>query len=395
MRTGVAIDSRLMKALKLGMSNIDEPAEKYSCLAATASPIRHQLFDTGANGSLNHRDLDVEQYLTEVYKSNAKITVADDNIMRGCMDGKLNCMVLNTPGYDNHEWQTPFQASTTTVTTPGLSTELLSFDEFYRDGWGVHCRPPDIDGGLCHMYRPKRGDVEAASIPLRYDWDGGGGFYLDSLLKKNVQPSHKAWLAMRAEDIFVANSKHKSDQVKHYDFEETRALVQRMTEDHNSGKDVAELMVGHFDQVMPKARCCNGCKSGCEHDMEISGTKTRLRCKFNDITVEQYASLDNDIHAMIGKQDLKSTWGRKEVTEVTLGQFPHEYEVRGVKASLRSGKQKLTELQFHCLFGHLGFCADCSLLKRELVCVAVANALDVLTSSVIRELRYSVLKNEA
>ena len=53
-------------------------------------------------------------------------------------------------------------------------------------GWGVHCKPVDVDNGVCEFYRPKRDDIPAARVPLRYDWNGGGGFYLDYILKNDI-----------------------------------------------------------------------------------------------------------------------------------------------------------------------------------------------------------------
>ena len=148
-----------------GIQRLDEPKEKYCSLASLEDAIRSMLFDTGANGSLNHRD--VESSMFNSFMSNVNITVADGGGMKGCMDGKLKCNVVNTAKYEGIPQLSPLEWSTTT--TNGLSMELLSFDEFYRDGWGVHCKPLDVDNGVCEFYRPKRDDIPAARVPLRYD----------------------------------------------------------------------------------------------------------------------------------------------------------------------------------------------------------------------------------
>ena len=102
------------------------------------------LFDTGANGSLNHRD--VESHMFNTFISNVNITVADGGGMKGCMDGKLKSNVVNTANYEGFNQFSPLEWSTTT--TNELAMELLSFDKFYRDGRGVHCKQLDVDNGV-------------------------------------------------------------------------------------------------------------------------------------------------------------------------------------------------------------------------------------------------------
>ena len=277
-RSGVSIDSVIKKVLMRGIQRLDEPKERYCSLISLEDSIRSMLFDTGANGSLNHRD--VESHMFNSFMSNVKITVADGGGMKGCMDGKMKCNVVNTANYEGFNQFSPLEWSTTT--TNGLAMELLSFDEFYRDGWGVHCKPLDVDNGVCEFYRPKRDDIPAARVPLRYDWDGGGGFYLDYILKNDMQPEHSRWLAGRFEDNLKANSANMLSQVKYFDGKELRAMA-------------------------------------------------------NDIAKEN----------------------SKDVLEVIVGQMQNDYDIRGVKAGLRSNKSRLTELKFHKLFGHLGFCPGC------------------------------------
>ena len=84
-------------------------------------------FDTGANGLLNRRA--VESHMFNTFISNIKITVADGSGMKGCMDGKLECNVVNTANYEGFNQLSPLEWSTTS--TNGLTMELLSFDGFY------------------------------------------------------------------------------------------------------------------------------------------------------------------------------------------------------------------------------------------------------------------------
>ena len=281
-RTGVAIDSAIKAVLMRALNQLKMPTKKWASLAHNSEQIRSILFDTGANGSLSHRD--VEEYLLDAVKSSSKITVADGNCMSGSTDGLLKCMVVNSARQKGFQNMTPFQFNTTT--SDGLAMELLSFDEFYRDGWGAHLRPLDVEDGICELYRPKRGDIPAASVPFRYDWSGGGGFYLDYIITKDAKPEHKAWLAACYTDQLMANSAVSQSEVKYFDGDQVRAMA-------------------------------------------------------NDIS------------------DGRS----KDVLEVMIGQHPMDCEIRGVKAGLRTEKQRMTELEFHQLFGHIGFCPQCKICK--------------------------------
>ena len=135
---------------------------------------------------------------------------------------------------------TPFQFNTTT--SDGLAMELLSFEEFYRDGWGAHLRPLDGEDGICELYRPKRDDVPAASVPFRYDWSGGGGFYLDYIITKGAKPEHKAWLAACYTDQLMANSAVNQSEVKYFDGDQLRAMAGDISD--GKSKDVLEVMIG-------------------------------------------------------------------------------------------------------------------------------------------------------
>ena len=124
--------------------------------------------------------------------------------------------------------------------------ELLSFDEFYRDGWGVHCKPLDADSEVREFYRLKRDDIPAARVPLRYDWDGGGGFYLDYMyiLKNDIQPEHSRWLAGRLGDNLKADSATVPSQVKYFDVKELRAMANDIAKANS--EHVLEVIVGQM-----------------------------------------------------------------------------------------------------------------------------------------------------
>ena len=63
-RSGVSIDSIIKKVLMRGIQRLDEPKERYCSLISLEDAIRSMLFDTGANGSLNHRDVETHMFNT-------------------------------------------------------------------------------------------------------------------------------------------------------------------------------------------------------------------------------------------------------------------------------------------------------------------------------------------
>ena len=98
---------------------------KWASLVHKFEVIRSTLFDTGTNGSLNHRD--VEPYLEDSCYSNNRIGVANGGQMKGCSDGTLGCSILNTVSNTNSDWKTKLKHST--IATDGPTMELFSFDE--------------------------------------------------------------------------------------------------------------------------------------------------------------------------------------------------------------------------------------------------------------------------
>ena len=108
-RSDVSIDSAIKKVLMHGIQRLDELKERYCCLIYLEDAIRSMLFDTGANGSLNHRD--VESHMFNSFISNVNITVADGGGMKGCMDGKLKCNVVNTANYEGFNQFPPLECN--------------------------------------------------------------------------------------------------------------------------------------------------------------------------------------------------------------------------------------------------------------------------------------------
>ena len=152
------------------------------------SLIRSQLVDIGASGSLNQPD--VSPYLQQPRRSQYEIQVAEKHTtMKGIEDGKLTIHVLNTARQPGFQPVTPLTLHTTTVSS--LRTELLSLDEHYRSGrCNLLIRQPDYESGVSEIYRAAKGDQPELRIPIRYDYDGPGGWWIDYILHPNPQPVH-------------------------------------------------------------------------------------------------------------------------------------------------------------------------------------------------------------
>jgi len=166
--------------------------------------IRSMLMDTGATGSLNYTD--IEHKLQQARPSQYRVSVAKGNItMAGSKDGYLPIYVLNTsrqPGIQR--WQ-EFGLSTTTVNE--LRTELYSMDGPYRHGrFNLFLRQPDYESGVSELFRAAKGDEPEIRIPLRYDYTGTGGWWIDYLTHEHPNETHQTLLMKHHDDMTDQNS---------------------------------------------------------------------------------------------------------------------------------------------------------------------------------------------
>jgi hypothetical protein len=192
--------------------------------------IRSTLFDTGANGSINFRD--VKRYLYNARKSELDITVANKSKLDVGLDGLLPISVVNTAQHDGIGKQVDFDVVTTTA---DVAVELFSFDPLYRNGWGCHCRSTLEQGGsVCELYKPATADGDAIRIPMRYDWDGGGGFWLDYMVR-GTKKEHNVLLARYREDAMLVCNADTAEQVKYFDVAQTQKLVKTAKADGACG----------------------------------------------------------------------------------------------------------------------------------------------------------------
>ena len=311
MRTSAAIDQSVMKLLQAAGIQPDVPANVDEQEQAAFQSrkiwdvqrhneydyVRSMLVDTGATGSLNWVDL--EWALTNSRPSQYKIAVAKgDTTMNGSRDGRLNVQVLNTASQRGIGYSTPFSFDTTTVR--GLRTELLSLDAPYRHGrWNVMLRQPDYDSGINELYRAAGDGMPEARIPIRYDYAGPGGWWLDYVIEGSSY-THQALLERHYEDSIQANNA------------DIAAELMR----HTYGEAAAEEV---FNQIS-------------SHD----SVKWTVIANTADVTVIQ-------------------------------ARHPDERQIKGVKAGLKRGKQKMPIMVFHKGHGHIGnvddACEICRMIK--------------------------------
>jgi site-specific DNA-cytosine methylase len=227
--------------------------------------VRSQLVDTGATGSLNYTD--IEWAMQQSRPSQYQIAVAKgDTMMQGSRDGLLRIFVLNTTAQPGFEYSTPFETKTTTV--PGLRSELLSLDGPYRHGrWNMMLRQPDFESGVNELYRAAKDGIAEARIPLRYDYTGPGGWWIDyvvqgetaayqTLMKRHHEDSVRFNSAVRAADLMRAC----------YDTDTANQLWQQIS----ANESVTQTIIAQEGEVIitarhPDERQVKGVKSGLKH----------------------------------------------------------------------------------------------------------------------------------
>ena len=92
---------------------------------------------------------------------------------------------------------------------------------------------------------------------------------MDYILKRNVQSEHKRWLTARFEDAITTNNAIGNENVKFYDFEQTKRFANDITT--RSKDDVVETIIGQI-----------------EGDFDILGVKAGLRTDKQRLTEQQF-----------------------------------------------------------------------------------------------------------
>jgi site-specific DNA-cytosine methylase len=274
MRTSTAIDQSIIQTLIQAGVHPDVPASRPQHTASEANIwdvnthrnwyIRSMLVDTGATGSLNYTD--IESLLQHATDSRYRIAVAKgDTFMEGSKDGKLNIMVLNTAAQKGFQSHTPFSINTTTVGE--LRTELLSLDGPYRHGkWNILLRQPDFESGVNELYRAAQDGLPEARIPLRYDYTGKGGWWLDYMIHDEVSPAHQVLLTRHHQDMCRDNSEASEAELMRASYSQAAGseLWQQIGE-HSAVKSIILANETTIWARHPDERQVKGVKQGLKH----------------------------------------------------------------------------------------------------------------------------------
>jgi site-specific DNA-cytosine methylase len=274
--------------------------------------IRSMMVDTGASGSLSFTD--IEHYLQQSVPSQYSIAVAKGGAtMRGSRDGYLPIFVLNTAKQPGFKDQTALDLNTTTV--KDLRTELFSLDQPYRHGkFNVLLRQPDFESGVNELYRPATSDTPEVRIPLRYDYTGTGGWWIDYILHSQPSAAHQTLLQRHHEDMLQSNTEANAARLHHF------------TYSTDTARDL-------YEQI----RCHSAVKS----------------------TV---VAIDSDVTRVIAQIMAQ--------TATITARHPDERNIKCVKAGLKHGREKLPIKLFHRRYGHIGNCDDtCDICKMIKGCM--------------------------
>lgn len=217
LRTSTTIDQQVIDMLERGGVKPDVPASTIIHSEANRTyqqklrdqqyedegmVVRSMMMDTGASSSLNYTD--IEPAMSNTRRSMNRISVANNTSMDGSLDGSIQITVLNTADYENIQAANEFRFNTTTVSE--LRTELLSMDEPYRSGnWNLFIRQPGYQSGVSEMYRPAKDGLPEARVPIRYDYVGSGGWWVDYVPGK-LTPDRAQLLIRHFNDTLDSNN---------------------------------------------------------------------------------------------------------------------------------------------------------------------------------------------
>ena len=249
LRTSVFIDLCVLRVLQKAKALHSQPAVKWASLCWQQNLIRKMLFDTGANGSLNFKD--VKQNMLGAYKAIGSFTVANKESLDVGESGKLGLVVLNTTDMPNVPQRSGLQIETTTA---DVKYELFSFDQFYRQGWGLQIDP--ISSAGIHKAFMFKND---AKIPIVYDWEDAGGFWLHYIMAENNSSEHRQLLEFHnLDEQQSAIAALAGEVIPTYDAEQTVEWQNRVTD----SEDVVDVIIAQH-----------------EEDRAIRGTKAGLKSK--------------------------------------------------------------------------------------------------------------------
>ena len=262
-----AVDKAVMLVLQQTEDNSVTAA-----LATSTPAVRSAMLDTGSNLRLMHTD--IEPQLQQAQPSHYSIQVANKQCIPGSKDGKLSMQIINTEGH-------PDIPNNTTITRPvttaqGISRELFTVDDLYRDGYSILLRHPTYGCGIPEIYKPANSTDPAVRLPVRYDWNKSG-FWVDYVPGCGDKHSHSA--------ESVLNHTYNTEQVTSIT---TAAWAMPAVTEIRYGTDTEERNIlgvkaglRHRKQQMTKREfheeyCHLGSMPDCDICKRVAGTMRRI-----------------------------------------------------------------------------------------------------------------------
>jgi hypothetical protein len=167
----------------------------------------------------------------------------------------------------------------TTVPETTLSKELFTVDDLYKNGYSILLRHPTYESGIPEIYRPANSTQAEHRLPVRYDWDGPGGFWVDYEL---------------------CPTQHANTATTVWDRQYTAMQANQITDTAWDTEAVQEIIVGQH-----------------QDDRLIRGVKSGLRQRKQKMTAKEF----HREHAHLGAQP------DCEVCKLTKGTMRRIYSV--------------------------------------------------------------------
>ena len=241
-------------------------ASKISTTQHDTPILRSMMLDLGASGSLNYTD--VEQHMWNKTRSKYRIDVAMEGAsMNGSADGQLTIQVLNTNNAQGFKNKTSMTYNTTTADQ--LRTELFSFDDHYRkQKFNLIIRQPDYEDGNCELYRPAMEingvQMKECRVPVRYDYHGIGGWWIDYIIHPNPQQEHIQLLANMVETTEINDNQV---DIPSYTVDQSHKVLESLSKETCiTGMECNNVVT--ITARQPDEREFKGVKSGLKRSMQ-------------------------------------------------------------------------------------------------------------------------------
>lgn len=285
----------------------------------------------------------VEPYLRNPTPSSAVIRVASDKVvMKGRVKGTMKANVVNMASYDTIPKVTPgFDMHPTTV--DGLTADLLSVDEYYRQGrFNVLLRQPDFEDGVSELYRAPRPGSPAVRIPLTYDWNGSGGWYMHYIPAEHVDTRDVMLCCNTIIDTMAHSNRETALLAQSSFMSDAECSVLHDTLAHHPCVD--EVILSSVQEAFAGDGIATGPVTG------VVTSEDQHRAATRDDPSPMLASEERTA------EKLGMVWGHSE----------GEREILGVKAGMRQAFKRMSRKEFHERFSHCGThkgCRTCQMAK--------------------------------